>query len=199
MLYSVVLAGGKSSRMGRDKAFLRLHGQSLIDRALSLLEDLGADRILVSGSVEGYDCVPDLLPRCGPPGGLYSTLDFIAREHGLDGSPLLCIPVDMPLLEVEVLARLVVSLCEARAVHYEGEVFPCVFRATVELHAYLRESFREGTELGGKRSMKGLFAYLDSRAIQKGEFPDTLFKNVNYPEEWQELASAGSRIEQPGK
>lgn len=187
MLYSVVLAGGRSSRMGRDKALLEAAGKTLLERALDLLQRSGADRILISGKVEGYDCIPDLMPFNGPPGGLYSTLHQIREEFGLDGSPLLLIPVDMPRLNPDVLARAVVSLGEARALHYENEVFPCVFRVTEALYAHLREIFAEGSgpEPGGRRSMKGLLAWAGAKAIPKAGIPEEVFMNVNDPKEWE--------------
>lgn len=184
MLYAAVLAGGRSSRMGRDKALLRLGGQTLLARALDLLERLGADRILLSGR-EGSGSVADLHPYAGPPGALLSLLAHLRREEGLDGSPLLLIPVDMPLLNVEVLARLPAALGSARAIHYEGEVFPCVFRATEALHDHLQGLFAGEREAGGKRSMKALLAALEATALPKGDIPDAVFMNVNQPGEWE--------------
>ena len=110
MLYSLLLAGGKSSRMGEDKAGLVLEGKTLLDRSLALLEKTGAGRILLSGDIPGYDCLPDLIPECGPPGGLHAALHFINREFDLDDSLLLIMPVDMPLLSVSTLSQLVTAI-----------------------------------------------------------------------------------------
>src|SRR5690554_6543570 len=86
--HALLLAGGKSSRMGRDKAAMRLGDQSLHDRALELLRALGPRRLLISGP----GGVPDLVPDAGPPSGLYSTLHYLKEEEGLQGVPLLIIP-----------------------------------------------------------------------------------------------------------
>lgn len=187
MLYAAVLAGGRSSRMGSDKALLCLDGRTLLERAVRLLEDLGAERIFVSGRAGDARGVPDLLPHAGPPGGLYSVLDHLKGQERLDGSPLLLIPVDMPRLEVDVLARLLVSLEASNVVHYEGEVFPCVFRASKELHGHLRELFAEGTQPGGGRSMKALFAWSQAKAVRKDGIPESVFMNINQPSEWAAL------------
>ena len=198
MWYGVVLAGGRSSRMGRNKALLQVGEETLLERARNLLKSAGAERVLISGQVPGQACIPDLLPFSGPPGGLYSTLYFIREEYGLDGTPLLLIPVDMPLLEVPVLSRLLASLTpQDQALHYEDEIFPCVFRALPGLYDYLRSLFEEGSEPGGRRSMKALFEQQNSRTIPVEGIHEQVFANTNRPEEWEEvlkmLGSLGSQ------
>ena len=49
----VVLAGGRSSRMGRDKALLEIDGCTLLDRAVALLHEAGAATVIVSGDRPG--------------------------------------------------------------------------------------------------------------------------------------------------
>ena len=53
MFYAAVLAGGKSSRMGQDKARLVLGGQSLLDRSVALLQSAGAELVLIGGGGKG--------------------------------------------------------------------------------------------------------------------------------------------------
>lgn len=188
MLYSVLLAGGQSSRMGRNKILLKIDNQTLLDRAFNLLQSSGSDRIFISGEIKAYDCVPDILPHCGPLGGIYSILDLIKKENGLDDSPLLIIPVDMPILNVDALARLVVHSVNEDCVHYENEIFPCVLKASESLYDHLSDIFSESTELGGKRSMKGLIKHLKARAISVNDLPDDVFMNVNRPEDWDKVS-----------
>jgi molybdopterin-guanine dinucleotide biosynthesis protein A len=198
MYYAAVLAGGKSSRMGQDKSQLELGGQTLLERAIALLKAAGADLVLISGKAEGQRSVPDLLPHCGPPGGLFSLLDHIKNSYGLDSSPLLLIPVDMPRLTPGTLQQLLEVSANATCCHYEGEVFPCVVKATPELYTYLRNLFTEGTELGGRRSMKGVFSYLGSKTLPVGARADE-FHNVNTPQEWHQVSSEQSEQNQsPG-
>jgi molybdopterin-guanine dinucleotide biosynthesis protein A len=193
MFYAAVLAGGKSSRMGKDKAGLELGGQTLLNRAVTLLQDAGAELVLIGGG-QGANAVPDLLPHCGPPGGLYSLLDHIRLHYGLDGSPLLLIPVDMPLLSVPTLQNLLDASVNASCCHFEDEIFPCVVKATPDLYTHLRDLFNDGTELGGNRSMHGLFSYLGAKVVSaEGISPDE-FRNTNTPEDWQVVL----RLEQAG-
>lgn len=189
MLYAAVLAGGLSSRMGQDKGSLQLHGQTLLERAQQLLKSAGADLVLVSGREQSRG-VPDLLPQSGPPGALYSLLDHIRQSYGLDGSPLLLIPVDMPLLGEATLHHLLDASINAQCCHYEGEVFPCVLKATPDLYMHLRNLFSEGMHLGGRRSMKAILQYFAAKEIPLPAGAADEFRNVNTPEDWQAVCAA---------
>ena len=106
-LTGVVLAGGLSSRLGHDKAVLRLEGgqnADLLARAAGLLDQL-CGRCIVVGRVQpGYECYPDALPGRGPVGGIATALKIAA-------SPCLVMSCDLPFMELPVLER----LAEARA------------------------------------------------------------------------------------
>jgi hypothetical protein len=82
-----ILAGGRSSRMGTDKAFVRVLGRPLIEDVLAQLEGVGSETLIVTNRVEDYRYlgVPlftDVLPDKGALGGLYSALHAASRRHG---------------------------------------------------------------------------------------------------------------------
>lgn len=183
----VLLAGGKSSRMGQDKRLLALAGETLLQRSIGLLQRAGADAVLISGECAGYVTVADVVADAGPPGALYSVLASLDRQQELDGRALLLIPVDMPLLQPATLRRLLQVEDSARCVHYEGEVFPCLIRATPSLLAHLRSLFAVSTTRGGVRSMKALFAELQAVVLPVDSAWRSEFANVNTPSEWQAL------------
>ena len=83
---AAVLAGGKSSRMGRDKAALPFGGGTLLTYQARKLRALGVKELLLSGAAEavpGARLVPDLLPGRGPLGGLHACLSAAAwRRRG---------------------------------------------------------------------------------------------------------------------
>ena len=80
-LYGLLLTGGHSKRMQRDKANLEYAGQSQLARAMALLEPLVA-RTLVSVRADqlhdpqraSYACIADVLPNLGPIGGIHAAL-----------------------------------------------------------------------------------------------------------------------------
>ena len=96
-----VLAGGRSVRMGRDKARIELAGRSLLGRMLEKLEALGV-RARVAGlrdPVDGVtaEVIPDEHRDCGPLSGMETALSRSEAEL------VLVLGVDLPLLETEFL------------------------------------------------------------------------------------------------
>ena len=99
----VVLAGGLSSRLGRDKAVLRLHEDGraldLLARSAALLESVCGKVMIVGRIVEGYVCHPDGAPGNGPAGGVATALRAA-------GTACLALSCDLPFMERAVLERL---------------------------------------------------------------------------------------------
>src|SRR3974377_2140775 len=99
-----VLAGGKSSRMGRDKAFLVFRGQTLLERALQSLRAV-TSKVYVVGAREKFcsfgPVVEDVYPDRGPLAGIHAALSTSDTELNL------VLAVDMPLIEPALLVFLV--------------------------------------------------------------------------------------------
>ncbi|HKJ42647.1 MAG TPA: molybdenum cofactor guanylyltransferase [Sunxiuqinia sp.] len=77
-LTGIILAGGKSSRMGQDKALLNFQGKRLIEYAIDQLKPLCSE-LLISVNQPGYEqigleLIPDQYKNCGPVGGLHAAL-----------------------------------------------------------------------------------------------------------------------------
>jgi molybdopterin-guanine dinucleotide biosynthesis protein A len=107
---AVLLAGGRSTRMGRDKALLPLaDGYSLLARQLATLRAVGAAEVLISARAEqnlpltGVRLVTDLLPDNGPLAGLAAALAAAAHHR------VLVLAVDLPEMPPEFLTGLVVE------------------------------------------------------------------------------------------
>lgn len=103
LLTAIILAGGKSSRIGsdKDKAILKLNGKHLIDIVISKLKCIVGDNIIIVGPPEKYpsykQVVPDLFNQRGLLVGLYSGLKSSASRYNL------VVGCDMPFLKVELL------------------------------------------------------------------------------------------------
>ncbi len=103
---AVILAGGASSRMGRDKAWLEIGGQPLITRALCTVRDSGVTEIFISGRA-GADysalrcpVLLDRVPGSGPLAGIERALD------ATQASLLLVLAVDLPSMTAAFLRKL---------------------------------------------------------------------------------------------
>ena len=102
---SIVLAGGKSLRLGRNKALEEIGGRRLIERVIERLARLGNDIIVVTSSRSqlpdlGVKMVIDSYPGKGNLVGIYSGLKEISSHHAL------VVGCDMPLLNVALLRHL---------------------------------------------------------------------------------------------
>ena len=102
----VLVAGGQSRRMGRDKRFLELGGQTLLQRALSVLQGLFEEVLVALAEPlpqltgQGYRVVTDLLPNCATLGGLYTGLVSANQLR------IFAVGCDMPFLNPEAIKRL---------------------------------------------------------------------------------------------
>lgn len=92
-LGAIILAGGRSSRMGCDKALLSWNGQRAIDRIADLARSAGAGAVLVSGRDYGLPFISDPEPECGPAAGVITTA---AAMQGV--TRILVLAVDAPTL-----------------------------------------------------------------------------------------------------
>jgi molybdopterin-guanine dinucleotide biosynthesis protein A len=107
MIYSaVILAGGMSSRMGSDKAFLRIGGQTLLARQIEAARAAGAVEVFISGNTatdySPFRCrvLADRLENTGPLAGIEAALAHASHPH------VLVLAVDLPAMQPELLDRL---------------------------------------------------------------------------------------------
>ena len=100
----IILAGGKSSRMGFSKSFAYINGISFLDRMLFLCFYLGFSIVLISGSYFNYSCICDKNNSSGPISSFYSVT---VNNSLIYFSHFLFIPVDIPFLEIGFLLSLI--------------------------------------------------------------------------------------------
>lgn len=162
MLSGLILAGGRSSRMGRDKAALTLpDGRTLLQRQADILRAAGATTLFVSvradneTTLPGATLVPDSTPDAGPLAGIAAGLR--AAPAGL----VLVLAVDMPevqsahlrqLLELATADRGVVPLLAGQCEPLAG-VYPSALAGSAEaalasgqlaVHAWVRREAAQG-------------------------------------------------------
>ena len=125
---AVILAGGRSSRLGQDKAFLEVNGQFLIERVIERLAQLVDEVIIVANDVERYAnlealVISDVYPGKGALGGIYSGLRAASGRHSL------VVACDMPFLDVSLLRYM-----QGLGAQYDV-VIPRMGKLTEALHA----------------------------------------------------------------
>ena len=161
----VVLAGGRSSRMGTNKAFLQYRGKPLIDHMMGLLKEAGAKEVWVGGSLAGYPCIPDEENFKGPAMAIRHVLKSLERA---DVSGILFVPVDMPALTPDLLRE----LGRREGAYYQGWPLPAFL-------PFKNISPEDKSIKGLLRTMR-----IPAQKIPKGHH--ACFINANTPEEWRE-------------
>ena len=183
----MVLAGGRSSRMGSDKSDLPIGESTFLEWQIRKGRELGITDIQVSG-YQGACCsapvTPDRFPGKGPLGGLESCFR-LARER-----QVLVLGVDIPLVPAEELERLVLRSREkqkkAVILRHRGKEEPL---AGVYDRDLADEMLAELWERKGS-----VFAFLNRIGydICDSAAPEERFANINRPEDYRRIVEKGS-------
>jgi molybdenum cofactor guanylyltransferase len=125
-LSGFILAGGKSSRMGTDKALIVFQNEPLLVRMINQIEPF-CNQVFISGSnpdYSGFDAplIPDVFPECGPISGLYSCLKSSSSGWNL------IVSVDSPFVNEELLSLLLshATGCDCVIPQHESGVEPLI-------------------------------------------------------------------------
>src|SRR5579864_5244461 len=179
-----ILAGGKSSRMGRDKAFLHFGEETLLSRALELAGAVAGKRCIV-GDGKKFAAfglvVEDVYRDRGPLGGIHAALSSSMTELNL------MLAVDLPFITATFLEYLL-----SRAQELDATVtLPRAAGGLQPLCAVYQRSFADVAEQflrDGKNKIDSLFAKVGTCVIEEDElvkagFSVEMFRNLNTPEE----------------
>jgi molybdenum cofactor guanylyltransferase len=181
-----VLAGGKSARMGSDKAFLELGDCSLMSRTLDLARAVTPE-VRIVGAPEKFatfgKVVPDLYPDRGPLGGIHAALSTSTTDSNL------ILGVDLPFLDLRFLQFLIAEAQSADAV----VTVPSASGHFHPLCAVYRKTFLPAAERAlaeGRNQLDALFSEVPVRVIREEEllaagFDPTIFRNLNTPDDWE--------------
>jgi molybdenum cofactor guanylyltransferase len=191
-----VLAGGKSTRMGQDKARLELSGRTLLEHALTALRAVCRD-VSILGSYELYGQLApvyeDVFPGCGPLGGIHAALTNSQTEYNL------IIAVDTPFLMPEFLRYLAERAIATGAIVTTPEINDYTQPlCTVYSLAFL--PFAERALKSANYKITPLFPRGQTLVIKEGElrrfaFPTEMFDNLNTPEDMERARRRFSGLE----
>jgi molybdopterin-guanine dinucleotide biosynthesis protein A len=180
-----ILAGGKSTRMSVDKAFVDYDGRTLLARALDLARSVTPD-VRIAGSQEKFapfaPVVEDVFRDCGPLGGIHAALRASLTELNV------MLAVDTPFVSWAFLQYLIT---QARGAPEATVVVPRVDGGWQPLCAIYRREFAGAAEnalCAGRNRIDLLFDAVRTRVIEEEEleregFSPAIFRNLNTPEE----------------
>jgi len=179
----IILAGGKSSRMGQEKGLLLYKNKPFVAHLIELLR-FYCDEIIISSNSSNYEqfntkIIPDEYKNCGPLGGLHSALKESKSQKNI------VVPCDMPLISLQLL-KLLTRDTRAFDLLYmknKDETFP--------LNAIYKKSclpFIEN-QLNKKRyRVQDILPLVNSKSIELDLDLSSKLFNVNTKEDFNQLS-----------
>jgi molybdenum cofactor guanylyltransferase len=187
----IILSGGQSTRMGKNKALLEVEGVRIIERIHALFEKLFQEILIIGDQKEvlaylGAPVYPDVIPNQGAMGGLYTGLYFASFPYSF------CVACDMPFLKRSLIDYLITHIDAYDA------IVPRTRDGLQPLHALYSKSCAGVIKrmMEQKRTkIIDFYPLVNLRIIDEEEFrfldpQNESFINVNTPEE---LASLETR------
>lgn len=184
----IVLAGGNSRRMGRDKRFVESRGTSFLEIAVNRLSKVTDEVIVVTAvpeefGLEGVKLVADMESGLGPMMGIYTGLMTMSSERAVIN------PVDTPHITGDLLSRMI-ELSEGFDIvmpERGGRLEPLVAVYSKSVTPVMRALIKNG-EKAAPHIMASPEYGLKVRILSESELsdfgdPDFLFKNYNLPED----------------
>jgi molybdenum cofactor guanylyltransferase len=176
----VVLTGGASRRMGRDKATLRVDGSAMASRLAGRLYEAGCTPVLcVGGDLDGLralglDARADRWPGEGPLGGVLTALELVGE------ATVLIVACDLIDLDVATMSAILDAPEADVAVAHSGRREPMCGRWSASVHAGLLAAFERG-----ERSMQGGLTAVEAGggSVVDVRVVAASMRNVNRPDD----------------
>lgn len=184
----IILSGGQSSRMGTDKAFIRLGNKTLIEHTCELIREYCRE-ILISTNKRNKYLLPehriiaDEIKGLGPIGGIYTCLKYSGTKDNL------VVAVDIPFINSGLIQYLLSFTGEAEL------VIPCIRGASMEplCAVYSKSVVKYLEAMIAEKDLKvqHLMNHCNTKVVQISKeldfYDDRLFFNVNTPDDLNSL------------
>jgi len=182
----IILAGGKSSRMGVDKGLLEVNGQPMIQSIIDTLKSITKTILIISNNSEykkfGIPVYEDLIKEQGPVGGIYTALEKTDTETNI------IISCDTPFITTEVLYKLLQNSETEKVViaKHNGREHPL-------LGIYKKESskvFKSNLDQN-QLKLRLVNTQLDYKVVvlPNEEFTNRTFANINTKEDLKQISN----------
>jgi FdhD protein len=191
-----ILAGGRSRRMGKNKALMQIGGQPLIQLVYEKMARLFSEILLVTNEPDDYSflpcrTIPDLFPGAGSLAGVHGAITASTTER------VFVVGCDMPWLCEELIRH----ICAVSAGH--EVTVPCSMDGLEPLHAvYGKGCLPLMTEAlrGDERCIYDLYPRLETCTLTWAEIAaipgaEQSFQNINTPEDYQNLTRSADRTD----
>ncbi|WP_449620133.1 molybdenum cofactor guanylyltransferase [Robertmurraya sp. Marseille-Q9965] len=192
----IILAGGKSSRMGTNKALLEINGKTVIEKICDELDSIVNNIIIVTNSFEEYQflgrkMVEDTWREMGPLAGIHAGLSASETERNL------IVACDMPFISAELGTILLgqLSVYDAVVPNISSQLHP--------LFAAYRKDVKKEVEKAlekNKLRIRGIFQNLHVKMLDETELRKLNYDldeadifNMNHPNEYEQAKAIKSK------
>jgi len=187
----LILAGGKSRRMGSDKRFLEIGGQALLARTIAVCEGLFEEILIVTAVPETlietqHKVVHDIIPGCATLGGIYTGLSYASLDYGF------VVACDMPWVQPGLVKFLVECVHEPHGTAYDV-IIPKLLSGLQPTHTvYSKRCLPFLKEMLDRRDLKVQalcdrdnlsVRYVTTDEIKEFDPHQRAFANINTPED----------------
>ena len=182
----IVLAGGKSSRMGSDKGLLTIYGKMFVEHVVDAMKPLVDNIIIVSNNKMydqfGYERIEDEIINSGPMAGLYSGLKHSESEYNL------VLSCDIPLIKTKVLKK----LTDTDYRNYDVVQIQSQHKTMPLIAVYKKQCMDKCLELleQDEKRLRVAVSQLKSKTILIESELDNFVRNVNTKEDLKEINDA---------
>jgi molybdopterin-guanine dinucleotide biosynthesis protein A len=180
----IILSGGKSIRMGENKAFIEIEGVSIIERIHTLFNELFEEVIIVTDQKGlfakfGSKIYPDFFPERGVLGGLYTGIFYSPFYYSF------CVACDMPFIQKSLVEYLIKNTGD------EDVIVPRTKDGLQPLHAVYSKNCLDPIKTlieQGKYKIVDFYHLVKVKVVEENAFfnldpTGKSFVNVNTPEE----------------
>lgn len=192
----IILAGGKSTRMGKNKSLLKIDDQTIIERVINLMKSCFKDVILITNTPEEYEFIDipiykDIFEYKGPLAGIQTGLSYSKTDDNF------IISCDIPLMTKEIIEFIIdyktdkpITICKADGFIQQlaGRYSKYVLDIAVEiLEAGINET-RDKKQQKRKCAVLSLIDNVGAEIIDVKNIPfykDGTFYNMNRPEDYE--------------
>lgn len=178
----VVLAGGKSSRFGENKALSRIGDKNFLSHIIDLLKPFSKE-VLISGSYPEYNklqerIIEDEKPGLGPVGGIYSALKNSSTEK------IIVLTCDMPLVTTEIISYMLSGNFNADVIgwNHDGNRGQFPLLVSKKILPLLEANIEQN-----RLSVKQIFKHESSLQLKIPEEWKSCFANVNTMQDYREI------------
>lgn len=179
-----VLAGGKSTRMGSDKAFVMFEGRTLLSSALDVARAL-TPQVCIVGDPAKYDAfapvVEDIFPGCGPLAGIHAALRASQTEWNV------ILAVDTPFVSAALLNYLLTRAMSLPAIatvpRSEAGLEPLCAIYRREFAVFAEKALRQGRYKIDRLFGQADISFISQEDLQGAGFDSRLFRNLNSPKD----------------